>query len=81
MISSEPKRLRVCVYAASSKACHPDYFEAARRLGAFLAEKNYAIIYGGGRAGLMGALADGALGRRGLHHHRHCRCVFMVFAC
>src|SRR5688500_3441242 len=60
----EPQRI-VCVYAASSKACHVDYHEAARRLGIFLAERQYAIIYGGGGAGLMGALADGALSRGG----------------
>lgn len=60
----EPQRI-VCVYAASSKACHVDYHEAARRLGIFLAERQYAIIYGGGGAGLMGGLADGALSRGG----------------
>ena len=37
----------VCVYAASSKACHPDYHDAARRLGAFLAERRFGITYGG----------------------------------
>jgi len=57
--------LTVCVYAASSKACHPDYRDAAHRLGVFLAERCFTIIYGGGGAGLMGALADGALSRGG----------------
>src|SRR5688500_3489931 len=55
----------VCVYAASSKACHRDYHDAARRLGVFLAERRFTIIYGGGGAGLMGAVADGALSRGG----------------
>ena len=59
------KQQRVCVYAASSKACHPDYHDAARRLGVFLAERRFTIIYGGGGAGLMGALADGALSKGG----------------
>ena len=63
-MSAERARL-VCVYAASSRACDPEYHEAARRLGAFLAEQKFAIIYGGGAAGLMGALADGALARGG----------------
>lgn len=66
MNAPEQKRRTVCVYAASSKSCHADYHEAARRLGAFLAERQFAIIYGGGAYGLMGALADGAL-RRGGH--------------
>lgn len=55
----------VCVYAASSRACHPDYKAAARRLGRFLAEQRCDVIYGGGGAGLMGELADGALERGG----------------
>lgn len=65
MNNSEERPLTVCVYAASSKACHADYHNAARRLGVFLAERRFTIIYGGGGAGLMGALADGALSRGG----------------
>src|SRR5262245_5538550 len=65
MNSSEEQRPTVCVYAASSKACHPDYHDAARRLGVFLAERHFNITYGGGAMGLMGALADGALSRGG----------------
>jgi uncharacterized protein (TIGR00730 family) len=65
MDASEQRRMTVCVYAASSKACHADYLEAARRLGVFLAERGFAITYGGGAVGLMGALADGALSRGG----------------
>ncbi len=55
----------VCVYAASSRTCHGAYRDAAHRLGVFLAERQFPIIYGGGGAGLMGALADGALSRGG----------------
>ncbi|HYL03991.1 MAG TPA: TIGR00730 family Rossman fold protein [Steroidobacteraceae bacterium] len=55
----------VCVYCASSRTAHPDYRAAARRLGEVLAEAGVGIIYGGGAAGSMGALADGALGRGG----------------
>ena len=65
MRTSEKKRPLVCVYAASSKTCHPDFHDAARRLGMFLADRQFDIIYGGGRVGLMGALADGALSRGG----------------
>lgn len=52
---------RVCVYCASSRKCDPDYFEAARALGLELARQGLEVIYGGGRVGLMGALAEGAL--------------------
>src|SRR5262245_50111911 len=65
MNNSEGRQPVVCVYAASSKACHPAYHDAARRLGVFLAERHFTITYGGGGAGLMGALADGALSRGG----------------
>ncbi len=65
MNNPEERQPNVCVYAASSKACHLDYHDAARRLGVFLAEQRFAIVYGGGGVGLMGALADGALSRGG----------------
>jgi hypothetical protein len=65
MKTYQKKSPLVCVYAASSKTCHPEYHDAARRLGVFLAERQMDIIYGGGRVGLMGALADGALSRGG----------------
>jgi len=55
----------VCVYCASSRACHPDYHDAAYRLGVSLAEGGFTIVYGGGAVGSMGALADGALSRGG----------------
>jgi uncharacterized protein (TIGR00730 family) len=61
MNDSEERQSTVCVYAGSSKACHSDYQDAAHRLGLFLAERRFTIIYGGGGIGLMGALADGAL--------------------
>jgi hypothetical protein len=65
MNSLEEQRPTVCVYAASSKLCHPDYLDAAHRLWVFLAERHFTILYGGGGFGLMGALADGPLSRSG----------------
>jgi uncharacterized protein (TIGR00730 family) len=53
--------LRICVYAASSAQCHPEYHAAARRLGGLLARANATVVYGGGAMGSMGAVADGAL--------------------
>jgi len=55
----------VCVYCASSRTAHPEYREAAFRLGEVLAGQGITVIYGGGGKGSMGALADGALGKRG----------------
>jgi len=55
----------VAVYCASSNQIHPDYFAAARRTGELFARAGVAIVYGGGRNGLMGALADSALAAGG----------------
>lgn len=54
----------ICVYCSSSEALAPSYFTAATAFGALLAQKNYTLVYGGGRIGLMGAVA------RAVHHHR-----------
>ncbi|HEX9656247.1 MAG TPA: TIGR00730 family Rossman fold protein [Bacteroidota bacterium] len=56
---------KVCVYAASSKQIHPEYLEDAREAGEELAKASIEIVYGGGAVGLMGAIADGALSRKG----------------
>ncbi len=48
---------RVCVYASSSDAVDPVFAEAARALGHGLAERNQALVYGGGNIGLMGVVA------------------------
>jgi uncharacterized protein (TIGR00730 family) len=53
--------MRICVYAASSAHCAPQYHDAARTLGRLLAQAHCTVVYGGGGIGLMGAVADGAL--------------------
>jgi uncharacterized protein (TIGR00730 family) len=55
----------VLVYCASSRACEQAYHDVAGRLGELLARAGCTVVYGGGRAGSMGALADGALGAGG----------------
>lgn len=57
--------MRICVYCASSNQSDPTYREAATRLGERLAEAGCSVVYGGGSAGSMGAVADGALSRGG----------------
>jgi uncharacterized protein (TIGR00730 family) len=49
------------VYCASNEGARPAYVAAARAFGALLAAEGISLIYGGGRVGLMGALADAAL--------------------
>ena len=51
----------ICVYCGSSDAVSPDYLSAARQMGRVLAGRGLRLIYGGGKTGLMGAVADGAL--------------------
>lgn len=51
----------ICVFCGSSDAVHPDYLSAARTMGRILAERGMQLIYGGGKTGLMGAVADGVL--------------------
>lgn len=51
----------ICVFCGSSDTVSPDYLAAARQMGWVLAGRGLRLIYGGGRTGLMGAVADGAL--------------------
>ena len=55
----------VTVYASSSSALKPVYYDAARRTGEVLADAGKSIVYGAGGGGLMGAMADGALSKNG----------------
>jgi uncharacterized protein (TIGR00730 family) len=53
--------MRVCVYAASSDHCSPDFHADAYALGRILAQQGATVVYGGGSRGSMGAVANGAL--------------------
>ena len=59
---------RVTVYASSSNALAPHYYDAAGRLGSVLGQAGLEIVYGGGGVGLMRAMADEALAA-GAHVH------------
>jgi uncharacterized protein (TIGR00730 family) len=52
---------RICVFAGSQHGVRPDYIAAAESLGRTLAARGIGVVYGGGRIGLMGVLADAAL--------------------
>jgi uncharacterized protein (TIGR00730 family) len=52
---------RLCVYCGSSGAVAPQFREAASELGARLGMAGIDLVYGGGRVGLMGLLADAVL--------------------
>ena len=56
---------RLAVYCGSATPVDPVYMETACSVGRLLAERGIGIVYGGGRLGLMGAVADSALAAGG----------------
>ena len=55
----------LCVFCGSKKGADPAHEAAARRLGQLMAERGVRLVFGGGRIGLMGVLADAVLGGGG----------------
>ena len=49
----------LCVYCASSDRLDPKYYKAATELGERLVAEGWGLVYGGGKTGLMGAVARG----------------------
>jgi uncharacterized protein (TIGR00730 family) len=56
---------RICVFCGSSSGGRTEYRAAAEAVGRFLAGRGIGVVYGGGKVGLMGALADAALAAGG----------------
>ncbi|HVO79014.1 MAG TPA: TIGR00730 family Rossman fold protein [Candidatus Bathyarchaeia archaeon] len=56
---------RICVFCGSSVGARPRYAAAARELGRALAGRGLGVVFGGGKVGLMGVLADAALAAGG----------------
>ncbi len=60
------QRIRsVCVYCGSRFGERKEYADLARTLGRDIARAGYDLVYGGGRVGLMGTIADAALAEQG----------------
>jgi uncharacterized protein (TIGR00730 family) len=55
----------VCVYCGSATGARPVYAEAARAFGRALVDHGLTLVYGGGRVGLMGLIADEVLAAGG----------------
>ena len=61
-LASTPRTFRrVCVFCGSTPGNDPIYVNTARMLGRELARRDIGVVFGGGRVGLMGQLADAAL--------------------
>jgi uncharacterized protein (TIGR00730 family) len=55
------KPISICVYCGSRPGHRPAHANAARDAGTWIGRMGWQLVYGGGRAGLMGELADAAL--------------------
>ncbi|TDA65446.1 MAG: TIGR00730 family Rossman fold protein [Chloroflexi bacterium] len=55
----------ICVYCGSADGLDKDYLDAARAIGQIMAERGIELVYGAGKTGMMGALADGVLAAGG----------------
>jgi cytokinin riboside 5'-monophosphate phosphoribohydrolase len=53
-----PQRRRICVYCSASDAVSEAYISIARDFGKTIATRGFDLVYGGGRAGMMGPLAE-----------------------
>ena len=60
-----PTLRRLCVYAGSNPGARPEYAAAAAALAQQMAARKIGLVYGGGKVGLMGVLADTILGAGG----------------
>lgn len=50
----------LCVFCGSALGARPEYADAARAVGTEIGRRGWTLVYGGGRVGLMGVLADAA---------------------
>lgn len=57
--------MKICIYGASSNIIDDIYIKGGEALGREIAQKNHSVVFGGGAAGLMGAVARGAAQQRG----------------
>ena len=55
----------ICVYCGSNAGTRPEYAAAAKAMGEALARRGLTLVYGGGKVGLMGAVANAALAAGG----------------
>src|SRR5262249_20813791 len=58
-------RFNICVFCGSSTGRSHVYADTARQVGAAIARRGLGLVYGGGQVGLMGIVADAALGAGG----------------
>jgi uncharacterized protein (TIGR00730 family) len=52
---------KICVFCGSNHGGRAEFTEAAKKLGHSLADRNIELVYGGGKVGIMGEIADAVL--------------------
>jgi uncharacterized protein (TIGR00730 family) len=60
-----PEFRSICVFCGSNFGSRPEYSTAAEQLGKLLASRGIALVYGGGKVGLVGKVADAVLSAGG----------------
>jgi uncharacterized protein (TIGR00730 family) len=53
--------MNVCVFCGSNTGINPVYADSARKLGSLMAQNSIPLVYGGGKVGIMGILADAVM--------------------
>lgn len=57
----KPETMKIAIYCGSASGNKPEYLAAAKQLGHYFAEQGIDLVYGGGKVGLMGTIADAVL--------------------
>lgn len=57
--------MNIVVYCGASNGNDPVYRQTAKNLGEWIADQKHTLIYGGGKAGLMGVIADSVIDKKG----------------
>ena len=57
--------MKIAVYCGANSGADPAFLQAASKVGAWIAARGDTLIYGGGKLGLMGAVAQSALDHGG----------------
>jgi uncharacterized protein (TIGR00730 family) len=60
-----PELKRICVFCGSNSGTRPEYTQAAENVGRLLVKQGCSLVYGGGKVGLMGTIADTVLAAGG----------------
>jgi uncharacterized protein (TIGR00730 family) len=61
----KPPALSICVYCGSRHGARSAYTQAAQALGQAIGQRGWQLVYGGGKVGLMGEVADATLAAGG----------------